>query len=99
MWPMWRGPLAYGQATQMRILSWPLTPSSMRDDKSNLASYAFAERRQDRRGGTPKDLLVHLRQLPGNRHLALWQHLGQDGQRTPQAVRRFEHDGRPRRVP
>src|SRR5215470_12184506 len=96
---MWRGPLAYGQATQMRILSWREAPSPMRDDKRNLAPHAFAKCVQDLGGGTAHHLLVQLGQLPGNRHLALRQHLGQDGQRTAHAVWRFEGDRRLAGVP
>src|SRR5262245_5219834 len=96
---MWRGPLAYGQATQKRILSWREAPSPMRDDKRNLAPHAFAKSVKNLGGGAPHHLLVQLGQLPGHRHLALRQHLCQNGQRAPHAVRRFEGDNRLARLP
>src|SRR5215472_12377258 len=77
----------------MRILSWSEMPSPMRDDKSNLAPYAFAESVEDLGRGAAHNLFVELGQLPSHRHLALGQHLGQDGQRAPHAVRRFKGDG------
>src|SRR5215472_8460053 len=76
----------------MRILSWPETPSPMRDDKSNLASYAFAKGFQDRSSRAAKHLLVYFCQLPRDRHLAVRQDLGQNCQRTPDSVWRFEGD-------
>src|SRR5262252_8897186 len=76
----------------MRILSGPETPSPMRDDKGNLAPYAFANGVQDRCSSAAQHLLVDLRELSRNRHLAVRQHLGQNRQRAPDPVGRFERD-------
>src|SRR5215469_3150905 len=93
-WPMWRGPLAYGQATDIRMRSLAL----MRDDKRNLASHGLAKGGQHLRGRPAGHLLVHLGQLASQCDGPLRQRLGQRAQRTPDAKGRLERDGRPVRL-
>src|SRR5438105_1486165 len=88
---MWRGPLAYGQATATRIFS----RSGTGHDHSELAPRAAAEGLLDLLDAAPQHLLVQLRQLPAEGQVAAWQGLGQGGQRLQYPVRRLEGDRGP----
>src|SRR5438309_7546653 len=89
---MWRGPLAYGQATLTAIRS------GTSDHKRSLAESAAGERRSHRRRRAPEYLLVNLGQLAGQCDLPVGQHLLQHGQRPLDPARRLEGDGRPLRL-
>src|SRR5207237_4028941 len=83
---MWRGPLAYGQATLTAIRS------GTRDHKRNLAARAAGESRSQLGRGASEQLLVQLGQLPGDGDLAIRKSLGQHGQGFFDPVRRLEGD-------
>src|SRR5215831_14596666 len=83
---MWRGPLAYGQATDMRMRSAGL----MRDDKRNLASHGLAKGGQHLRGSAAEHLLVHLRQLACERQAPLRQRLRERREGATDPVRGLE---------
>src|SRR5205823_6668731 len=96
-WPMCRGPFAYGHAGAMRTVR----PSGLRaatDDERNLTADLLAESGGDLARGAAQDLLVELRQLAGERHRPVRQHLVDQGKRFPSPVRRLEGDRGPRIV-
>src|SRR5712691_11419097 len=64
-WPMWRGPLAYGQAGATR------TVLGTGDDKGKLAARSIAQGGHHLAGGSTQHLLVQLGQLSCHRQLAL----------------------------
>src|SRR5713226_7503896 len=61
-WPIWRGPLAYGQAGAMRTVLWLATG----DNKGKLAARPVTKRGEDLGGRAAQHLLVHLGQLAGH---------------------------------
>src|SRR5438445_13207566 len=84
---MWRGPLAYGQATLTAIRS------GTSDHKRNLAESAAGESLSHRRRRAPEHLLVQLGQLSGQGDRPVWQHLLQDRQGLLDPTRRLEGHG------
>src|SRR2546427_5059254 len=90
---MWRGPLAYGQATLTAIRS------GTRDYKGNLAPRAAGEPGSDLRGPAPNHLLVQLGQLAGDGDLTVGEHLLQHHQRLLDPVRRLEGHAGPLSFP
>src|SRR6266436_5317488 len=89
-WPMWRGPLAYGQAGATR------TVLRSTDHKRKLAARAISEGRPHLVSGAAKDFFMELGQLAPDGELALGQHLGDHRERFDNAVRRVERDSRSR---
>src|ERR1700674_2011167 len=66
------------------------------ENQRNLTAHVVAKRGAHLGRGPSQNLLVQLRQLSGQRELAIWQHLGDDRKRFSRSIGRLESHCRTR---